>query len=67
MRAGGTVDVGELFAEVRTGSAPREVMVDAIERLRAAGARFVGLDELDLEVGLTPVGQPQPPLAAPMG
>jgi putative hydrolase of the HAD superfamily len=39
VRAGGTVDVGELFAEVRTGSAPRDVMVAAIERLRAAGLK----------------------------
>jgi putative hydrolase of the HAD superfamily len=38
-RAGGTVDVGELFAEVRTGSGPHEVMVAAIERIRAAGLK----------------------------
>jgi putative hydrolase of the HAD superfamily len=38
-RAGGSVDVGALFAEVRSGSAPREVMVVAIERIRAAGIK----------------------------
>jgi peptidoglycan/xylan/chitin deacetylase (PgdA/CDA1 family) len=42
-------------------------LAEIVERLRAEGARFVGLDELDLPEGLTPVGQPQPPVAAPMG
>jgi peptidoglycan/xylan/chitin deacetylase (PgdA/CDA1 family) len=38
-----------------------------VERLRAEGARFVGVDELDLPDGLTAVGNPQPPIAASMG
>ncbi|HEY8215911.1 MAG TPA: HAD-IA family hydrolase [Acidimicrobiia bacterium] len=38
-RAGGTVDVVELFAEVRGGSGPHAVMVTAIERIRAAGLK----------------------------
>ena len=42
-------------------------LAEIVERLRAEGARFVGVDELDLPEGLTPVGQPQPPVAAPMG
>ena len=42
-------------------------LAEIVERLRAEGARFVGVDELDLPDGLTPVGQPQPPVAAPMG
>jgi hypothetical protein len=37
-----------------------------VERLRADGARFVGVDELDLPDGLAPVAQPQP-VAAPAG
>ena len=39
---------------------------EIVERLRAERARFVGLDELGLPDGLTPIGQPQPPLAAPV-
>jgi peptidoglycan-N-acetylglucosamine deacetylase len=38
-----------------------------VEVLRADGARFVGVDELDLPADLSPVGNPQPPIAAPMG
>jgi hypothetical protein len=37
-----------------------------VERLRGEDARFVGVDELDLPTGLTPVGNPQPPITAPM-
>ena len=42
-------------------------LAEIVERLRDEGARFVGVDELDLPDGLTPVGQPRPPLAAPTG
>ena len=38
-----------------------------VERLRAEDARFVGIDELELPDGLTPIGEPRPPVAAPMG
>jgi len=38
-RAGGTVDVVELFAEVRTGATPHDEMVTAIRRIRAAGLK----------------------------
>jgi peptidoglycan/xylan/chitin deacetylase (PgdA/CDA1 family) len=38
-----------------------------VERLRGEGARFVGIDELELPDGLEPVGQPRPPVLAPMG
>jgi putative hydrolase of the HAD superfamily len=42
-RAGGDVDVVELFGEVHAGSAPREEMVTAIERIRAAGLKTAAL------------------------
>jgi len=38
-RAGGTVDVRELFAEIHAGSEPHPEMLRAIERIRAAGLR----------------------------
>ena len=42
-------------------------LAEIVERLRTEGARFVGVDELDLDADLSPVGQPQPPMAASMG
>ena len=39
VRAGGTVDVGELFADVHAGSAPHPEMVVAIRRVRAVGLK----------------------------
>jgi peptidoglycan-N-acetylglucosamine deacetylase len=42
-------------------------LAEIVEQLRTEGARFVGVDELDLDADLSPVGQPQPSVAAPMG
>jgi peptidoglycan/xylan/chitin deacetylase (PgdA/CDA1 family) len=39
-------------------------LAEIVERLRADGARFVGVDELDLPADLSPVGSPRPPVAA---
>ena len=42
-------------------------LAQIVERLRAEGARFVGVDELELSEGLGPIGQPRPAAAAQMG
>jgi peptidoglycan/xylan/chitin deacetylase (PgdA/CDA1 family) len=41
-------------------------LAEIVARLRADGVRFVGVDELDLPEGLTPIAQPQP-IAASAG
>jgi peptidoglycan-N-acetylglucosamine deacetylase len=38
-----------------------------VGNLRDEGARFVGLDALDLDAGLTPVGEPRPAVPASAG
>ena len=38
-----------------------------VEGLRARDMRFVRVDELDVPGDLSPIGNPQPPTAAPMG
>lgn len=35
-------------------------LAQVVERLRADGARFVGIDELDLAAGLAPIASPRP-------
>jgi len=40
---------------------------EAIERLRGDGARFVGIDELDLAAGLAPIATPRPVAWIPAG
>lgn len=42
-------------------------LAELVGRLAEDGARFVGLDELDLPSGLVPVGNPQPPIVARVG
>jgi len=42
-------------------------LAELVGRLRADGARFVGVDELGLPNDLTPVAFPQPAVAAPAG
>ena len=42
-------------------------LAEIVERLRAAGMRFVRIDELDLGAGLGSVASPRPPVAASAG
>ena len=42
-------------------------LAEIVGRLRGEGARFVGVDELDLPADLSPVANPRPPVAASMG
>ena len=39
-------------------------LAEIVERLRDRGARFVGVDELDLPDDLSPIGTPRPAVAA---
>jgi peptidoglycan-N-acetylglucosamine deacetylase len=42
-------------------------LAEMVERLRADGASFVRLDELDLDEGLAPVAEPRPAVSASAG